>query len=66
MCRLFIRRVFRRRVGLTIVWLCAANIYELDVKEEAMKKIYCAMKAAVGVKGVSQCHGWRWVLYHNI
>lgn len=31
-----------------------------------MKKVYCAMKAALGVKGMVWCEGWRWVLYHNI
>ena len=31
-----------------------------------MKKAICAMKAAIGVRGVAGCIGWRWVYYHNI
>ena len=31
-----------------------------------MKKAICAMKAAIGVRGVIGCSGWRWVYYHNI
>lgn len=35
-------------------------------KESDMKKAICAMKAAMGVRGIGWCSGWRWVLYHNI
>ena len=31
-----------------------------------MKKTLCAMKAALGVRGIGGCLGWRWVYYHNI
>jgi hypothetical protein len=31
-----------------------------------MKKAICAMKAAMGVRGIGWCSGWRWVIYHNI
>jgi hypothetical protein len=31
-----------------------------------MKKTICAMKAALGVRGIGGCTGWRWVHYHNI
>jgi hypothetical protein len=30
-----------------------------------MKKAICAMKAALGVRGIG-CGMWRWQLYHNI
>jgi len=35
-------------------------------KESDMKKAICAMKAAMGVRGVIGCNGWRWILYHTI
>ncbi len=31
-----------------------------------MKKTICAMKAALGVRGIRGCYVWRWVYYHNI
>jgi hypothetical protein len=31
-----------------------------------MKKVLCAMQAALGVRGFGGCNMWRWVLYHNI
>lgn len=31
-----------------------------------MKKTLCALKAALGVRGIGGCVGWRWYLYHNI
>jgi hypothetical protein len=36
------------------------------VKEIDMKKAICAMKAALGVRGIGGCYVWRWVYYHNI
>jgi hypothetical protein len=31
-----------------------------------MNKAICAMKAALGVRGVIGCSLWRWLQYHNI
>ena len=31
-----------------------------------MKKTLCAMKAALGVRGISGGIVWRWVYYHTI
>jgi hypothetical protein len=31
-----------------------------------MKKTICALKSALGVRGIVGCWGWRWVHYHNI
>ena len=31
-----------------------------------MKKTLCAMKAALGVRGVCGCYIWRWFNYHSI
>jgi hypothetical protein len=31
-----------------------------------MSKAICALKAAFGVRGVRDCHWWRWAHYHNI
>ena len=36
------------------------------LKEIDMKKTLCAMKAALGVRGIGGCSGWRWYLYHSI
>ena len=30
-----------------------------------MKKVICAFKSAVGVRGIG-CSMWRWYIYHNI
>jgi len=37
-------------------------------KEIDMKKTLCAMKAALGIRGIGGCQigAWRWVYYHNI
>ena len=37
-----------------------------NLKESHMKKMICAMKSAMGVRGIGGCSGWRWVYYHNI
>lgn len=31
-----------------------------------MKKTLCAMKAALGIRGIGGGLGWRWVHYHTI
>jgi hypothetical protein len=36
------------------------------MQEIDMKKTICAMKAALGVRGIRGCYVWRWVYYHNI
>ena len=36
------------------------------LKEIDMKKTICAMKAALGVRGISGGILWRWVHYHTI
>jgi len=37
-----------------------------SIQEFGMKKTLCAMKAALGVRGVIGCSLWRWLQYHNI
>jgi hypothetical protein len=36
------------------------------IKEIDMKKTICALKSALGVRGIGGCLGWRWYQYHNI
>ena len=31
-----------------------------------MKKAICAMKSALGVRGIGGCGMWRWYMYHTI
>jgi hypothetical protein len=42
---------------------CHPGLFE----ETDMKKTLCAMKAALGIRGIAGgCHMWRWVFYHSI
>lgn len=53
---------------------CQSRLPDADAERSAnstsrrddMKKTICAMKAALGVRGLGGCLTWRWVYYHNI
>ncbi len=57
----------RRAVRQRLPWRTRnAFTHTTNDKEIDMKKTLCAMKAALGVRGIGGCLGWRWVYYHNI
>jgi len=43
----------------------AVTIHASETRSIDMKKAICAMKAALGVRGIG-CGMWRWQIYHNI